>query len=163
VWRKRANLRIALVAACLALPAAAESRKAAPGFTLPDSKGAPVSLSKYKGKVVLLNFWATWCHGCKLEIPWFMDFQKEYKRRGLAVIGVSMDEDGWKSVKPYIREKQLNYRVVIGNADLAKQYGLESMPMTLLIDRHGKIAASHAGVVDREAFASEIRALLAEP
>jgi cytochrome c biogenesis protein CcmG/thiol:disulfide interchange protein DsbE len=120
-------------------------------------------LSNYKGKVVLLNFWATWCHGCKLEIPWFMEFQKEYKRRGLAVIGVSMDEDGWKSVKPYIREKQLNYRVVIGNADLAKQYGLESMPMTLLIDRHGKIAASHAGVVDREAFASEIRALLAEP
>jgi thiol-disulfide isomerase/thioredoxin len=143
MWLSR-SLTIAVVGVCLALPASSES----------------FNLSKYKGKVVLLNFWATWCHGCKLEIPWFMEFQKKYKYSGLAVIGVAMDEDGWKSVKPYIKEKKINYRVVIGNEDLAKQYGVAAMPVTLLIDRQGKIGGSHAGVVDRAGFESEIRALI---
>jgi thiol-disulfide isomerase/thioredoxin len=145
MWLRK-SLGIALVGLCLGLPASADS----------------LSLSKYKGKVVVLNFWATWCHGCKLEIPWFMEFQTKYKHSGLAVIGIAMDEDGWKSVKPYIKEKQINYRVVVGNEDLAKQYGLQAMPMTLLIDRRGKIAGSHAGVVDRESFEREIRGLLGD-
>jgi cytochrome c biogenesis protein CcmG/thiol:disulfide interchange protein DsbE len=156
-----------LAAVCLAslarIPAAiteAKLRKAAPGFTLKDSTGAPVRLSDYKGKVVLLNFWATWCHGCKLEIPWFMEFESRFKDSGLVVIGVSMDDDGWKSVKPYLQLKKMNYPVVIGNEDLAKQYGLASMPMTALIDRGGKIAALHTGVVDKAACESEIRQLL---
>lgn len=159
---------MALGAVCLAslarVPAAeitpANLRKAAPGFTLSDSTGAPVRLSDYKGKVVLLNFWATWCHGCKLEIPWFMEFERQYKDSGLAVIGVSMDDDGWKSVKPFLEQKKLNYTVVIGNEDLAKQYGLASMPMTVLIDREGKIAALHTGMVDKAACEAEIRKLL---
>ena len=156
-----------LAAVCVAslarVPAAiteAKLRKAAPGFTLNDSTGAPVRLSDYKGKVVLLNFWATWCHGCKLEIPWFMEFESRFKDSGLAVIGVSMDDDGWKSVKPYLQLKKMNYPVVIGNEDLAKQYGLASMPRTALIDRGGKIAALHTGVVDKAACESEIRQLL---
>jgi peroxiredoxin len=156
-----------LAAVCLAplarVPAAiteTKLRKAAPGFTLTDSTGAPVRLSDYKGRVVLLNFWATWCHGCKLEIPWFMEFESRFKNSGLAVIGVSMDDDGWKSVKPYIELKKMNYPVVIGNEDLAKQYGLASMPMTILIDREGKMAALHNGVVDKAACESEIRQLL---
>jgi peroxiredoxin len=138
----------------------ASSRKAAPDFTLSDSKDNPVRLSNYHGKVVLLNFWATWCHGCQMEIPWFMVYENKYKDSGLAVIGVSMDEDGWKSVKPFLEEKKLNYPVVIGNDDLAKMFGVQSMPMSLLIDRNGQIAASYAGVVDRDACESEIRALL---
>jgi peroxiredoxin len=138
------------------------SRKAAPAFGLQNANGEPVRLSDYKGRVVLLNFWATWCHGCKTEIPWFIDFQMEYKTRGLAVIGVSMDVEGWKTVKPFIRMKKMNYPVVIGNDDLAKQYGLGSMPMTLLIDRNGKIADSHSGVVDKIATEKEIRMLLRE-
>jgi peroxiredoxin len=162
-------LGIAVVILYLVLPArvpaaitAANSRKAAPGFTLNDSKGAPVRLSDYKGRVVLLNFWATWCHGCQIEIPWFTEFHHQYKDSGLTVIGVSMDDDGWKSVKPYLEEKKVNYPVVIGNEDLGKLYGLGAMPMTLLIDRDGKIAASYAGVVDRGACESEIRTLLQE-
>lgn len=123
---------------------------------------SPVNLSKYKGKVVLVDFWATWCHGCKEEIPWFMDFAKKYKHSGLAVVGVSMDEDGWKSVKPFMKKQKMNYPVVIGNDAVAKQYGVVTMPVSVLIDREGKIAASHAGVVDREAFEKEIRALLAK-
>src|SRR5258707_420413 len=113
-------LTLTLIVSCAPLTAPAEikttaARKAAPAFSLNDEKGTPVSLSDLKGKVVLLNFWATWCHGCKEEIPWYMEFADKYKTKGLAVIGVSMDDEGWKVVTPFIREKKLNYTIVIGN------------------------------------------------
>src|SRR6266404_2878543 len=76
---------------------------AAPDFTLEDSNGASTKLSGYKGKVVLLDFWATWCTGCKVEIPWYMEFAKKYEQSGLAVVGVSMDKEGWTVVKPFMR------------------------------------------------------------
>jgi peroxiredoxin len=140
----------------------ASVRKVAPDFTLTDEKGATVELSQYKGRVVLLDFWATWCHGCKTEIPWYEGFESKYKDRGLAVIGVSMDADGWKSVKPFIEEEKMNYAVVIGNDGLAGRYNVTNMPVTLLIDRNGKIADSHTGVVDKAAWEQEIQALLSE-
>jgi cytochrome c biogenesis protein CcmG/thiol:disulfide interchange protein DsbE len=144
-------------------------RKPAPNFVLTDAKGETINLSTYKGKVVLLDFWATWCGGCKTEIPWYMEFDAKYKNRGLAVIGVSMDEEGWKTVKPFLAlEKDpetgghtaMKYPVVIGNDSLAKQYNLTSMPMTLLIDRDGRIAVSHTGMVDKDDWESKIRSLL---
>jgi peroxiredoxin len=154
-------MRFALMIACCAsLTLAAEIRKGAPDFTLKDSKGASIQLSKYKGKVVVLDFWATWCGGCKVEIPWFMEFQNKYQRGGLEVIGVSMDEDGWKFVKPFIDQKKLNYTIVLGNDGMAKSYGLDAMPMTLLIDRQGQIAATPIGMVDKNACENEIKALL---
>jgi peroxiredoxin len=161
---------VAVVAACLALSArpladltSAGSRKAAPDFTLSDSKGAPIKLSAYKGRVVLLDFWATWCGGCKVEIPWYMEFQTKYKEDGLAVVGVSMDDDGWKSVKPFQEDKGLNYPLVIGDWDMAKPFGVDGgLPVTLLIDRGGKIADLHAGMVDKDAFEREIQILLKE-
>jgi peroxiredoxin len=162
-------LGIVWVATSLALPTkppaavtAANSRKTAPDFTLSESKGTSIRLSDYKGRVVLLDFWATWCGGCKVEIPWYMEFQSKYKESGLCVIGVSMDEDGWKSVKPFLEKNPMNYSVVVGNPDLAKLYGVDSMPMTLLIDRDGKIAASHVGMVEKDAFEREIQVLLKE-
>ncbi len=139
---------------------AANSRKPAPNFALTDSKGSALRLSDYKGKVVLLDFWATWCGGCKVEIPWYVEFDKKYKKQGLTVVGVSMDDGGWKAVKPFLDQKGIDYRVVIGNDDLAKRYDLTSMPMKLLIDREGKIADSHVGVVDKNEFESEIQLLL---
>lgn len=136
------------------------SRRAAPDFVLRNSKGASISLSKFKGKVVLLNFWATSCGGCKVEIPWFMEFESKYMSRGLAVIGVSLDDDGWKSVMPYLKQKPMNYTVVIGNDDLAKRYGVDSLPVTVLIDREGRIAATHVGLVNKDGCESEIIAVL---
>jgi peroxiredoxin len=144
-------------------------RKPAPNFILTDAKGDTINLSAYKGKVVLLDFWATWCGGCKTEIPWYIEFDAKYKDRGLAVIGVSMDEDGWKTVKPFLAlEKDpetgghtaMKYPVVIGSDSLAKQYLLKSMPMTLLIDREGRIAVSHSGMVDKDDWEGKIRSLL---
>src|SRR5215469_9996798 len=141
----------------------AGSRKSFPGVVLTDSKGAPVDLAAYKGRVVLLDFWATWCEGCKEEIPWFMEFQNKYGQKGLAIVGASLDDDGWKSVKPYLRQHRINYRIVIGTLESAKQFGADKgMPVTLLIDRNGKIADVHSGMVDKDAFESEIQTLLKE-
>src|SRR5690242_3085639 len=135
-------------------------RKIAPDFTLTDATGQTITLSAHKGKVVLLDFWATWCGGCKVEIPWYVEFDKKYRDRGLAVIGVSMDDEGMKVVKPFLAQKNIEYTVVIGNEALAKKYNLDSMPLTLLIDRNGRIAVSHAGVVNKDDFESYIKTLL---
>src|SRR6267378_1287377 len=89
-----------------------------------------------------------------------MEFQKKYQGRGFVVIGVSMDSDGWKSVKPWLKERKVNYPVVIGSDDLGKQYGLEGMPLTALIDRDGKIADVHPGLVNKNATEQQLRALL---
>ncbi|HEV7218446.1 MAG TPA: TlpA disulfide reductase family protein [Terriglobales bacterium] len=165
-------LAVALVAMCPLLASQTTSQpaqpalqpgQAAPDFVLPDSTGTPIKLSAYKGKVVLLDFWATWCTGCKVEIPWYVEFQNKYRNEGLTAIGVSMDDDGWKSVKPFLEEHKLNYPVVIANQDLGNRYGgLPSLPLTLLIDRNGKIAESDAGMVNKNAFENKIKALLRE-
>jgi peroxiredoxin len=148
------------------------SRTMAPGFSLTDADGKPINLSDYRSKVVLLDFWATWCGGCKLEIPWYVEFDSKYRKQGLAVIGVSMDEDGWKAVKPFLARKidpetggntAMKYPVVIGNDQLAKAYNLTSMPMTLLIDRQGKTALAHTGVVNKDDFEAHILQLLNQP
>lgn len=136
-------------------------RSLAPDFNLEDASGKDVKLADLKGKVVLVNFWATWCEGCQVEIPWFVEFQKEYASRGLVIVGISMD-DGWKSVKPWIKEKKVNYPIVIGNEGLGKQYGLERMPLTALVDREGRIADVHCGIVEKTAAQQKIRDLLRE-
>ena len=150
-----------VVVPCLPCPSA-EQRPLAPDFTLTTADGKPITLSNYKRKVVLLDFWATWCTGCKVEIPWYMEFEKKYKRRGLTSIGVAMDDDGWKTVTPYLKKKPINYPIVVGDATFAKTYNVQSLPVTLLIDRHGRIADAHVGMVVKSAWEQEILTLLHE-
>jgi peroxiredoxin len=153
-------------------PAAASSvkplkdRMVAPDFALKDVDGRTVRLSEYRGKVVLLNFWATWCGPCTIEIPWLMEFEQKNKERGFAVLGVSMDEGGWNVIKPFVAEMRVNYRVLKGDDMIAEQYGgVESLPTSFLIDRQGRIASAHLGLVSnsRSIYQNEIQELLSEP
>jgi len=137
------------------------SRKPAPEFALKDIDGRTVNLSDYKGKVVLLNFWATWCGPCKIEIPWLIDFEQKYKDRGFAVIGVAMDDDGWQAVKPYLAQSKINYRVILGDDSVSTLYGgVESLPTTFILDQDGKIASTHIGLVSKSDYENEIVQLL---
>jgi peroxiredoxin len=139
-----------------------EKRQPASDFKLVDSTGAEVKLSDYKDKVVLLNFWATWCTPCQVEIPWFKEFEQTYKDRGFAVVGVSSDEDGWAVVKPYIEAKKMNYRVLLDDGKLPTPYnGLEALPTTYLIDRQGRVAGIHEGLVSKARYEDSIQQLLA--
>ena len=139
-----------------------KDRKPAPAFTLKDANGQQVSLADYKGKVVLLNFWATWCGPCKIEIPWFVEFEQKFKDKGFAVLGVAMDEEGWEVVKPYLAEKKVNYRNLLGNDTVAQLYGgVDSLPTTFVIDRDGRIASAHVGLVSKSDYQNEIQTLLA--
>jgi peroxiredoxin len=141
----------------------AKERKAAPKFVLQDSSGKTISLNKYRGKVVLLDFWATWCTGCKKEIPWFSEFQRTYGAQGFAVVGVSMDDGGWNVVKPFLAENRVPYRMLLGNDATAKLYGIESLPDTFLIDRKGRVAAAYKAVlVDKDDVETNIKALLSK-
>ena len=140
----------------------AKSRQQAPTFALPDVEGKTASLKTYRGKVVLLDFWATWCHGCKEEIPWFAEFERKYAKQGLAVVGVSLDEDGWKAVDPFLKTADVPYRIVLGNDFAAKKYNVGNMPDAFLIDRRGRIAATYVGLVDRDDIESKICTMLAQ-
>jgi thiol-disulfide isomerase/thioredoxin len=141
----------------------ADERSLAPNFTLQSVDGDRISLSSYRGRVVLLDFWATWCTGCKVEIPWFIEFDKKYGGKGLMTIGAAMDEEGTKLVLPYLKEHPIAYPVVTGYPSLMKPYEITALPVTLLIDKAGRIADVHAGVVDKSAWEQEIQDLLREP
>ncbi len=138
-----------------------KDRQAAPEFTLKDVTGKTVRLSDYRGNVVLLNFWATWCGPCKIEIPWFMEFEQKHKDRGFAVLGVSMDDDGWDAVKPFLERQRINYRVVMGTPEIGELYGgVESLPTTFMIDREGRIAGVHIGLAGKREYQDDIDQLL---
>jgi cytochrome c biogenesis protein CcmG/thiol:disulfide interchange protein DsbE len=139
-----------------------KERKPAPEFALKDADGRTVQLKNYRGKVVLLDFWATWCHGCKQEIPWFAEFQRKYGAKGLAVVGVSMDES-WKVVKPFLAATDVPYRILLADEPTAQRYGIKGMPDTFLIDRKGKVAAAYlAGLVDKDDVEANIKAMLSK-
>jgi cytochrome c biogenesis protein CcmG/thiol:disulfide interchange protein DsbE len=116
----------------------AKERKPAPEFALQDSSGKTTRLRSYRGKVLLLDFWATWCTGCKKEIPWFSELQRTYGAKRLAVVGVSLDEGGWKVVKPFLADTRVPYRILLGNNATAQQYAITNLPDTFLIDQQGK-------------------------
>ena len=138
----------------------ASSRKPAPDFTLTDVAGRSLTLSRYRGRVVLLDFWATTCGGCKVEIPWYVEFDRRYRSKGLALVGIDMYGETARVIRPFMRKSHMDYPVAIGNDALGARFGVHEMPLTLLIDRNGRIAVSHAGIVNKAEFEKDIQALL---
>jgi len=131
----------------------------APDFELATAEGGKAKISDYRGKIVMLNFWATWCGPCQREIPDFIGFQQKYGPKGLTIIGVALDEAG--KVTDFIKASRINYPVLIGNGEIAQAYGgVRSIPTTVLIDREGKIINSFTGLRPPEQWAQAIEKLL---
>ncbi|HET6512670.1 MAG TPA: TlpA disulfide reductase family protein [Candidatus Kapabacteria bacterium] len=140
-----------------------EDNTPAPDFTLQDLNGQEVRLSDFKGKVVVLNFWATWCPPCRKEIPDFNELQAQYGERGVQFIGVALDEEGLTKVKKWTSTNPVNYPVVIADATIKKAYGeMNAIPVTLLIDRQGMIRTKYIGMRQKAIVESMIAPLLSE-
>jgi thiol-disulfide isomerase/thioredoxin len=133
----------------------------APAFELANLDGKKVRLADFKGKVVLVNFWATWCGPCLLEIPWFIEFEKEYGPQGFEIVGISMDEEGPAVVKPFVEKHQMNYTIVMGTDQTPEQFGgLPGYPVSFVIDQDGKYYSKHLGLVSKEDVEDDIQVLL---
>jgi cytochrome c biogenesis protein CcmG/thiol:disulfide interchange protein DsbE len=150
---------------------AAGTRRSAPNFELLDTNGKVVHLSDYRGRAVLLDFWATTCGGCVEEIPAFIEIAATYQGQGLTTIGVAEDiayanlkdaNEAWSRVRPFVRDRKLNYLILMGDSQVTRHYDIKALPLTYLIDSAGRVAATYLGVVDRENLEHNIRTLLAE-
>jgi peroxiredoxin len=145
--------------------------QAAPPFTLKDTAGHKVSLSDYKGKAVIVDFWATWCAPCKVEIPWLEQFHNQYASQGLEILGVSEDDLDLDDKTKVVEEKKdiadkaaqmkINYPVLIDDASVSTPYGgIDDLPTTFFIDRNGKVVASTVGLVPRNQIEADIKKAL---
>jgi len=143
---------------------------AAPDTTFKDLNGKDVSLSSFHGKVVVLNFWATWCEPCQVEIPWMIDLQAKYSDKGFTLLGAAMDDEGASVVQPYVqntefdvdgKKMKMNYPIVLGTDDITSKFGgLIGLPTTIVITRDGKIAKRFIGLAHRDQLEKQVRALL---
>lgn len=143
--------------------AAGSDRRAAPDFTLLDMEGKNIKLSDFRGKVVILDFWATWCPPCRMEIPHFIALHQQYKGQGLEVVGVSLDNDGVKVVKPFAEQNKINYTMLVDGHPVARLFGgVQSIPTTFVLDRQGRVAKVLVGYNDKSVFEELAKGLLAE-
>ena len=144
-------------------PKPAASGNLAPDFAVTDIDGKKLSLSDYKGKVVLLDFWATWCTPCREEIPAFVEMQQKYGPQGLQVIGISMDDDA-KPVKDFYQRFKINYPVAVGDDKLAQSFGgVLGLPVNFIIDREGRVHTKFLGATDVSVIDKAVGELLAKP
>jgi thiol-disulfide isomerase/thioredoxin len=140
----------------------ADAKPANLDFTLKDHEGRDVAFSDYKGKVLLIDFWATWCGPCKVEIPHFIEFQQKYGPKGLQILGISVDDPPEK-LAPYVKEMGMNYPVLqgLGREEVQDAYGpILGIPVSVIISRDGKICSTHTGLTGKDVFEQEIQALL---
>lgn len=141
-----------------------------PIVTFKNLEGQDVPLASLKGKVVIVNFWATWCEPCRVEIPWMIDFQQKYADKGFTIIGVAMDDEGKSVVAPYVQSTHfdvdghsmtMNYPIMLGNDDIAGKFGgLLGFPTTIVISRDGKIQKRYIGLADQADLEKEIKGLI---
>jgi len=127
---------------------------------IPTMEGANTSLDQYKGKVVLVNFWATWCAPCRVEIPWLIEFNQKYGPKGLVILGVAMDDEGNQVVQPYVKDRRfdvnghpeaMNYHILLGNSKIAEKFGgILGMPTSMLYSREGKKVKTIVGLIDHD-------------
>jgi thiol-disulfide isomerase/thioredoxin len=151
-------------------PAEARALVAAPEVTFKALDGSDVSLGSLKGKVVVVNFWATWCEPCQIEIPWMMEFQQKYASKGFTILGVAMDEGGKADVTPFVQSRlfdlngqkvPMNYPIVIGNDDLADKFGgLIGLPTSVVLSRDGKMVKKFLGLTSHDTVEKQIQDLL---
>ena len=136
-------------------------KQKAPNFSLKTADGKVIELAKLKGKVVVVNFWATWCAPCRAEIPDFIKVYDQYKLKGLEIVGIALDEDGWNAVKSFINKMRINYPIVLGNANIARLYGgIQGIPTTFIIDKNGYIVDWQVGMLSRQALEQKLKPLL---
>lgn len=168
-----AGLLIAAAAALLVLAASrrlststadsaprATANQPSPAWELKGVDGKTVKSSDFAGKVVILDFWATWCGPCRMEIPGFIELQKQYADKGLVVIGISLDQDGASAVKPFIEKMGINYPIVLGDEAVVSAFGgIEGIPTTFIIDRAGNIVRKHVGYAPKAEFEADIKPL----
>jgi thiol-disulfide isomerase/thioredoxin len=148
----------------------AKNEEPAPDLTLKDLNGQDVSLAQYKGKVVLVNFWATWCEPCRVEIPWLIEMQKKYADKGFVILGIALDEEGKSVVAPFVAKERfdvsgakepMSYKILIGNDDAAEKFGgLFGYPTSVLISKDGKQVKRITGIISPDEMTKEIEAQL---
>jgi len=139
-----------------------QAGSAAPDFTLQSLDGKTIRLSDFRGKAVLLNFWATWCAPCKIEMPWFVELQKQYGPEGLQVVGVAMDDASPKDIGDFAKEMGVNYPVLIGKEAVGDAYGgVQFLPENFYIDRNGKVLDRAFGLKGRSEIEDEIKRIVA--
>ena len=142
----------------LVLPLASEVREKAPDFTLESINGDTIKLSDYRGKVVILDFWATWCRPCVMEIPHYKELYEAYKDSGLAIIGIALDKP--QKVVSFVDRFEVNYPIAVGDRSLAAEYGgIRAIPTTFVLDQDGRIYKKYVGYRSKEIFLQDFRDL----
>lgn len=141
--------------------AGSEPARPLPEFSIQDLEGNLFTNENLDGRVALVNFWATWCGPCKIEMPWFVEFQRRYKDQGFTVLAISLDEEGWDPVREFAARLELNFPIVLGDDAVADDFGgIHALPTTLMVNRAGEIVATHTGLVSRSTYEQEIEAML---